>query len=48
MQLDASAAPTDGVAFHKLCIGCHKTEIEHGNKRLSLACGSCHIVSGIQ
>jgi hypothetical protein len=48
LPLDDSAAPTDAVAFHKLCIGCHKTEIEHGNKRLSLACDSCHTVSGIQ
>jgi len=40
--LEASAAPTDIVAFHKLCIGCHKSEIERGNARLSLACESCH------
>jgi hypothetical protein len=40
--LDASAAPTDIVAFHKLCIGCHKSEIERGDTRLSLACDSCH------
>lgn len=42
MPIDDTAAPTDTVAFHKLCIGCHKTEIEHGNKRIDLACDSCH------
>ena len=41
--LDASAAPTDIVAFHKLCISCHKSEIERGNTHLSLACDSCHM-----
>lgn len=48
MPLDDSAAPTDTVAFHKLCIGCHKTEIGLGNKRLSLACDSCHLPNGTQ
>ncbi len=41
--LDATSAPTDVVAFHKLCIGCHKSEIEKGNTRLTLACDSCHV-----
>lgn len=48
LPLDDAAAPTDTVAFHKLCIGCHKTEIEQSNKRLSLACDSCHPPNGTQ
>jgi hypothetical protein len=46
--LDDSAAPTDAVAFHMLCIGCHKAQIERGNKRLSLACDSCHLANGVK
>lgn len=45
---DDSAAPTDAVAFHKLCIGCHKAEIERGDTRLSLGCDSCHAANGDQ
>jgi hypothetical protein len=39
---EESAVPADIVAFHKLCIGCHKTQIEQGNQTLTLACDSCH------
>jgi len=40
---DNTDAPTDTVAFHLLCIGCHKSEIESGNRRIDLACDSCHM-----
>jgi len=46
LPLDSTAAPTNDVAFHKLCIGCHKAQIEQGNKRLTLACDSCHHTNG--
>lgn len=41
--VDDTTAPTDAVAFHILCIGCHKTEIERGDKRIDLVCDSCHM-----
>jgi hypothetical protein len=40
---DNTDAPTDTVAFHLLCIGCHKSEIESGNRRIDLACDYCHM-----
>jgi hypothetical protein len=43
MSLEDINAPTDTVSFHKLCIGCHKSEIERGDKRISLACDFCHM-----
>jgi hypothetical protein len=46
--LGDTTSPTDAVAFHKLCVGCHKTEITNGNMRLTLACDSCHAVNGVK
>jgi hypothetical protein len=43
MPIDDTAAPTDAVAFHKLCVGCHKAEIVRGDKRIDLGCGYCHV-----
>jgi hypothetical protein len=43
MPIDDTAAPTDAVAFHKLCIGCHKAEIGRGDKHIDLGCGYCHV-----
>ncbi len=39
---EESGVPADIVAFHKLCIACHKDEIEKGDNRVSLSCDSCH------